>query len=1107
MPSIDNNIRYELYNKLCNGLKESQIAWSSQNVVAVSSLIKTIDDKKKVHYIPSIHIFKEVVALEQFINRDKTICDLSGYSRIAQSSDYHKSEIIYLNWSDEGDYLVSIDKNGVLCIWESRNFINKWILWFRKDMQKPITCFSWIHYNGKFSMDPNSECRYVNIASGIQSVYVVGFAFLSNDGELTVVTNKENNIGISKSMYLTEFDKTKKKNIDTIIHKASCYLGSDNTLSCVLYCSDLSSNYIILYNVTLEGELSNKQLSRLKIDSIQNITKNHKLLDMQLMNEKKLILTFGIYNKNKDKEFSGYVCTFDLTDDMDLTSGFGWENNNSSSFNDLLFEKKKTWKLHNKFEFNNTFPQIIKIITNVLNKRALLIYYENGKSEIRDCETLTTITYYDWFFSNNIPVIDNKLSEALKNYNTKYNDKFNQSSISEDMQKKVKIEGDPMDQDIKPDIKLDIQDEILSENIDFLNEQYDTTYYTSDILLSPNGTVSIVFEKSFNDIKFKIKEGNNLMDLLLCWEDKDVNNKKIESKFDINYYTDEQYLKLINTLVIQLTVSILNKYDYEDIIYFLMKINKHFKNKDLIGDFLVCFFNEYNKNVSLLDNDIISNFPRDENTSMAIEGQTFIVSLVLNRSFSSRETQYFNNNIFIQLNYIGQSFLNHFVYPWRINKYLDKPILKIEEEFEPFCLIKKDCYHYNAPLAYWIIELCKYVLKHLYIWYNVNCRKRNHTQVLNGEETINEILNQPNYLPIILFKNSRKMLIRILNYINLYGINLYVSYEQNSSMGKKVSEHEGLTYEEENYYITEFTNILLKNKMNLNELNKMLYEIDTKLNALNKEDDLEFQISQIKNFIYNGTIPSYLESFIKKDLKQLYNSYIPKIFLSDNTSEAYTSLFSHPEASYIEKENINELISGMIYQNFVGLKVYGVGFSTDNLNRKYENLNSEEPKKICSNLMDYQINNLSNTFFSDIVELNEININTTPNIFNNNNTYKSKIISILENNLLKQYDVLTKSSLHRAVSIRQCERCFHFSEIPHLDIFGGSPLILPYSTINDDKKQHKKENTKSNKRITMPSVGGENTNSGTGIYIFRGKAAWYKKYGRNCICGGRWRKW
>ena len=30
--------------------------------------------------------------------------------------------------------------------------------------------------------------------------------------------------------------------------------------------------------------------------------------------------------------------------------------------------------------------------------------------------------------------------------------------------------------------------------------------------------------------------------------------------------------------------------------------------------------------------------------------------------------------------------------------------------------------------------------------------------------------------------------------------------------------------------------------------------------------------------------------------------------------------------------------------------------------------------------------------------------------------------SILENNILQQYDVLTKTSLHRATGIRQCER-------------------------------------------------------------------------------------
>jgi len=91
---------------------------------------------------------------------------------------------------------------------------------------------------------------------------------------------------------------------------------------------------------------------------------------------------------------------------------------------------------------------------------------------------------------------------------------------------------------------------------------------------------------------------------------------------------------------------------------------------DLIGDFLVCFFNEYNKYVTLIDHSIISDFPKDETSSMSIEGQAFVVALTFNRSFSSRDTQYFNDNVYVQLNYIGQSFLNHFIYPWRITKYL-----------------------------------------------------------------------------------------------------------------------------------------------------------------------------------------------------------------------------------------------------------------------------------------------------------------------------------------------------------------------------------------------------------------------------------------------------
>lgn len=82
------------------------------------------------------------------------------------------------------------------------------------------------------------------------------------------------------------------------------------------------------------------------------------------------------------------------------------------------------------------------------------------------------------------------------------------------------------------------------------------------------------------------------------------------------------------------------------------------------------------------------------------------------------------------------------------------------------------------------------------------------------------------------------MLIRLINYINLYGINVYLTYEKNLTKDKKHEDHDGLTIEEENYYLSEFLNLLLKNKMDLNEFNKMLYDIDTKLKPLEKKQGM-----------------------------------------------------------------------------------------------------------------------------------------------------------------------------------------------------------------------------------------------------------------------------
>ncbi len=63
-------------------------------------------------------------------------------------------------------------------------------------------------------------------------------------------------------------------------------------------------------------------------------------------------------------------------------------------------------------------------------------------------------------------------------------------------------------------------------------------YYTSEIIVSPNGLVSLTFEKAFNDIKFKIIEGNTTLDLLFSWEDQESAKKKIASKFEVGFYSE-----------------------------------------------------------------------------------------------------------------------------------------------------------------------------------------------------------------------------------------------------------------------------------------------------------------------------------------------------------------------------------------------------------------------------------------------------------------------------------------------------------------------------------------------------------------------------------------
>jgi len=49
-----------------------------------------------------------------------------------------------------------------------------------------------------------------------------------------------------------------------------------------------------------------------------------------------------------------------------------------------MLSSKKTWNLVKSFAYERTFPVYINIVTNSFNKQALVIKYENGKSELRD---------------------------------------------------------------------------------------------------------------------------------------------------------------------------------------------------------------------------------------------------------------------------------------------------------------------------------------------------------------------------------------------------------------------------------------------------------------------------------------------------------------------------------------------------------------------------------------------------------------------------------------------------------------------------------------------------------------------------------------------------
>jgi len=89
------------------------------------------------------------------------------------------------------------------------------------------------------------------------------------------------------------------------------------------------------------------------------------------------------------------------------------------------------------------------------------------------------------------------------------------------------IQNKKKEEDSFPDI--DYTEKSLFEN---------SYYYTSEIVFSPNGLVALTFEKVLNDIKFKVIEGNTIVDLLYSWEDQELAKKRIASRFEVGFYSD-----------------------------------------------------------------------------------------------------------------------------------------------------------------------------------------------------------------------------------------------------------------------------------------------------------------------------------------------------------------------------------------------------------------------------------------------------------------------------------------------------------------------------------------------------------------------------------------
>ncbi|OZJ06357.1 hypothetical protein BZG36_00695 [Bifiguratus adelaidae] len=230
------------------------MAWSSKGYLALckqttSSASSEASDRTGFRVIDMSDYYGQVKESSVVHIDTSTSMESRCDAQLKELHGHH--DIVHVQWSQQGNFLATVDEVGRLGIWEIGETPRHLHLVFSRDAKQPIVSFLWFHAGRKYTMHTdasgNAEFTLERHIGPINPFGLLSFALLGADGELVV--------GYQHSQHIWDsFSRRLSKPVNVLselcpISHADMMLHQDGTVVVAAYWSSCSSPPLVVYRV------------------------------------------------------------------------------------------------------------------------------------------------------------------------------------------------------------------------------------------------------------------------------------------------------------------------------------------------------------------------------------------------------------------------------------------------------------------------------------------------------------------------------------------------------------------------------------------------------------------------------------------------------------------------------------------------------------------------------------------------------------------------------------------------------------------------------------------------------------------------------------------